>query len=137
MPSAGGHALSAATSIGIGHGKLSKRNSGVTEMSTGTVDLVMHGYTISVKNAALGRIGPLYVMRDAKGHRITLPVATESRHLCEVWAAFRRAVAVDRPMPAILCGEPVSSEAESGTTEDCQPPQGRGTGSDRRKSERF
>ena len=106
-------------------------------MSTGTVDLVMHGYTISVKNAALGRIGPLYVMRDAKGHRITLPVATESRHLCEVWAAFRRAVAAGRPMPAILCGEAVSSEAEAGTTEDCQPPQGRGTGSDRRKSERF
>jgi hypothetical protein len=106
-------------------------------MSTSNVDLMMHGYTISVKNAALARIGPLYVMRDAKGHRIVLPVATESRHLREVWGAFRRAVAAARPMPAILCGEAVSSEAEDGTTEDGQFPRGRGMESDRKKSVRL
>jgi hypothetical protein len=106
-------------------------------MSTSNLDLVIHGYTISVKNAALGRIGPLYVMRDAKGHRIVLPVATESRHLREVWAAFRRAVAAARPMPAILCGEAVASDVETGPAGDGQLQQGRGTASDRRKSVRF
>jgi hypothetical protein len=39
-------------------------------MPENDVRLVREGYTVSDDNAAFGRIGPLYVMRDNEGHRI-------------------------------------------------------------------
>jgi hypothetical protein len=76
------------------------------------VELVTRGYTVSAeKDAALGRIGDRYVMRDRKGHLIGLPLATKSDHLREVWTAFLQAAVSSEPMPAVLCGETVASRS--------------------------
>jgi hypothetical protein len=77
------------------------------------VELVTHGYTVSVRTAALGRIGRKYVMRDRRGRQIALPVATQPDHLLEVWTAFLRAAADNGPMPAMLSGEVVSSNPKA------------------------
>jgi hypothetical protein len=79
-------------------------------MPDNDVTLVREGYTISDENAAFGRIGGQYVMRDHGGHRIELPIATtEPAHLHEVWGAFKRAAAGDDPMQPMLFGEIVWS----------------------------
>jgi hypothetical protein len=77
-------------------------------MSGNDVERVFRGYTISVRTAALGRIGEDYVMRDRKGHRIVLPIATQPDRLMEVWAEFRRAATGVEAMPPVLAGETVS-----------------------------
>jgi hypothetical protein len=75
------------------------------------VELVIRGYTLSVEDAALGRIGDRYIMRDGKGHLIGLPLATKSDHLREVWTAFLQAAVSNEPMPTVLCGETVLSHS--------------------------
>ena len=54
------------------------------------VDLAMRGYTLSVEKAAsLGRVGSEYVMRDADGHRESMPISVDIDQLTLSWAAFR------------------------------------------------
>jgi len=74
-------------------------------MPENDVRLVREGYTVSDDNAAFGRIGPLYVMRDNAGHRVELPISTAPFHLREVWAAFKHAAAGGEPMQPTFCGE--------------------------------
>jgi hypothetical protein len=81
------------------------------------VELVTRGYTVSVEDAALGRIGDRYVMRDGKGHLIGLPVATETDHLREVWTAFLEAAVSSEPMPTVLCGETVLADPQAADPE--------------------
>jgi hypothetical protein len=81
-------------------------------MPSSDLDLVTRGYTVSVRTAAIARIGEQYVMRDRSGHRLTLPVNTQHDLLLEVWTAFRRAAAKSEPMPAIASGKTVSASAE-------------------------
>jgi hypothetical protein len=83
-------------------------------MLSNNVELVTGGYTISVEDAAFGRIGDRYVMRDGKGHLIGLPLATKTDHLREVWTAFLQAAVSSEPMPAVLCGETVQSDPQGG-----------------------
>jgi hypothetical protein len=78
-------------------------------MPSNDIELVTRGYTVSVRTAALGRVGRKYVMRDRRGRQIALPVATQPDHLLEVWTAFLSAAADNGPMPATLSGEVVSS----------------------------
>jgi hypothetical protein len=75
----------------------------------GDVKLVRDGYTVGSRTAAFGRVGERYVMRDNKGYRITLPIATVPDHLREVWKAFQGAAAGEESMPATFYGEIVES----------------------------
>ena len=53
------------------------------------VRLLLEGYTISSRTAALGRIADEYVMRSGKGQRLTLPIGTSIDSLTKAWSRFR------------------------------------------------
>jgi hypothetical protein len=55
----------------------------------GEIALVAAGYTVSCRRRCITRIGANYVMRDASGHCVRIPVATiDPVSLGGVWANF-------------------------------------------------
>lgn len=62
------------------------------------VELVINGYTISTRTAAIARIGADYVMRDCHGRRISLASDdTDPARLYAAWVAFQRIAAPHVP----------------------------------------
>jgi CheY-like chemotaxis protein len=53
------------------------------------VKLLLEGYTITTRKAALGRIADQYVMRSGKGQRLTFPIGTSIDSLTRAWSRFR------------------------------------------------
>src|SRR4051812_19555219 len=54
------------------------------------IELVLGGYTITTKAAALGRVEDRYVMRNSTGHRIELPLLVNVASFVQTWTSFRR-----------------------------------------------
>jgi len=70
------------------------------------VDLVLNGYTVSTGEAAFGRIGTEYVMRNGSGARAAFPSTTERQSLVDTWRAFRRESPPGRSTSQVRPGEP-------------------------------
>jgi protocatechuate 3,4-dioxygenase, beta subunit len=80
------------------------------------VQLVLDGYTVSTKMAALARIADQYVMRKRDGQRVVVPTVVSTDHLTRAWTAFRRLAEIDAAIPIDLAAaiEPAGSRLSMG-----------------------
>ena len=85
-----------------------------TNAAAREIELVVAGYTVSNRIAAIGRIGANYVMRDCDGNRVVLPLSTKTDRLLAAWTALCEHARSPRPTATSALGLVPSASAAAG-----------------------